>query len=408
MRSLSLSFLVCLLGLFTSCLDKSVSSHANTEKGNEQISLSENLAKVISGEIGTCSDQQKIFITDVNGDSKDDIVKLSDNNELVEVITYLNRGETLYESSKNINGGWSVDKDHYLADVNGDGIKDLVAVYKRDYGTGIIWFRTEVFQSYGNGFSNVSNEYTSSWVEGKKHIFGNLNFDQKEDMLEVYNTASYINYSINTSDGTRFNNHSSSTENGDFSNSFTFLSDINGDSICDVITLAKVNDNLKMYLYLLDNSQMVLSSMHTLTSCSDDMKFNFLDYNQDSKSDLIITQSKSGFLKIEIFTSNGDDLSQAHDFTISEWINNGLLDFEVKDNLLTLRHIYETNGYFKLDLYTMNDSMFEKTDECIIGEWPGKTSIRSAELDDNQENDFYIMQTKSDNFIYIKGYTYSN
>jgi Astacin (Peptidase family M12A)/FG-GAP-like repeat len=176
------------------------------------------------------------LLGDINGDGKDDVVGFGDAGVYVSLSTGTGFGEIQFVVAEfGYNSGWRLDTHpRYLADVNGDGKKDVVGF--SDEG---VW----VSFSTGLGFAApqfLINDfgYVSGWrVERHPRYLADVNGDGKQDVLGFGDAGIYLSLS----EGTGFGQVAFVVADYGYDTGWRverhprYLADINGDGKQDIV-----------------------------------------------------------------------------------------------------------------------------------------------------------------------------
>ena len=126
---------------------------------------------------------------DVNGDGRTDVVQLwLDSQSQINATTYLAtpgpNGITFVLASSNLLGNFPSPRQIFPADVNGDGMTDLLIAYKAGNGD----LKLAVFLSNGNGFVEAPSFDTGQqWLDKHIQFFAiDANGDGRTDLVEAY------------------------------------------------------------------------------------------------------------------------------------------------------------------------------------------------------------------------------
>jgi len=170
----------------------------------------------------------QVLIADLNGDGLVDLVK---QNLVGTVYTYLSLGDGTFgdvNTTENASGTSNVGYTH-LADINGDGLSDLI---KRTM-TGYFF----TYLSLGDGTFGSENEtITSSGVNDPGWIaFVDANSDGLADLVKRNRTGDFYTY-LSLGDGTFDENYiTTTTSSGSSYAGYVNFGDVNGDGIEDLI-----------------------------------------------------------------------------------------------------------------------------------------------------------------------------
>ncbi|MFK0278726.1 FG-GAP-like repeat-containing protein [Ensifer sp. NPDC090286] len=178
------------------------------------------------------------YLTDINGDGLADIVGFSDTG--VEMALADAASSAFVKVSATFpyfapNAGWSVDAPRYLADVNGDGAADIVG-----FDDGV-----QVALADGNGsfvspqtwFADIG--IRQGW-QGDDLLMADVNGDGKSDVIAMNQQTRSVNVALST--GTSFTqagwnqNYANFADNSAWSaDNPRMMSDVNGDGLADLI-----------------------------------------------------------------------------------------------------------------------------------------------------------------------------
>lgn len=183
----------------------------------------------------------RIFIMDINGDNKDDLVARSASGKFT---VYLSNGTGLAEAtSKDIPGFsdstiYSGTNRFFVMDINGDDKDDLAA--RDEWGGFQVWLSDGaniVFSNYKS--TNPALLDTDGWLSGNRFLVADINGDNKDDLLARY---AWGEFAVYLSDGVNIVRSGSFAEN-DYKDEYGWLNgnrflvmDIDGDNKEDMVT----------------------------------------------------------------------------------------------------------------------------------------------------------------------------
>lgn len=178
------------------------------------------------------------YLTDINGDGLADIVGFSDDG--VEMALADASTSTFVKVSSTFpyfapNTGWSADAPRYLADVNGDGAADIVG-----FNDGVqvaLADGTGGFEAPQTWFADIGIK--QGW-EGGDLLMADVNGDGKSDVIAMNQQTRSVNVALST--GTSFSEEGWNQNYANFADSSQWnadnprmMSDVNGDGLSDLV-----------------------------------------------------------------------------------------------------------------------------------------------------------------------------
>jgi RHS repeat-associated protein len=197
---------------------------------------------------------------DVNGDGITDILQFYENQQLLYVVSFLAsqaNGQITYSTQHpngqqlgHYSGVFGTDYNLFTADVNGDGLTDIVVVYPGGNNNQLLCI--DVFINTGSSFSKPYTTNTSNPWQGNSSLgfFAiDANGDGRVDLVQAYNYDNILNFNVWLSDfvgstgsfsGTAFNYDTK----GEYASPVFWPMDVNNDGITDMVVLWQNSDNL--------------------------------------------------------------------------------------------------------------------------------------------------------------------
>lgn len=140
------------------------------------------------------------LLGDVNGDGREDIVGFGDAGVYVSFSTGSSFGVAQFLVAEfGYNSGWRLDQHpRYLADVNGDGRKDIVG-----FGNDGVWTALSTGSGFGDAQFVLANFGTSSGWRADRHVraMGDIDGDGRQDIVGFGNAGIYRALSTGTGFG---------------------------------------------------------------------------------------------------------------------------------------------------------------------------------------------------------------
>ncbi|MHB1845459.1 MAG: FG-GAP-like repeat-containing protein [Deltaproteobacteria bacterium] len=174
------------------------------------------------------------LVGDINGDGKTDLVRILPQSGNAVANVWLSNGTGFALASANSVGGFGTGENAYqLADVNGDGMKDLVILWVSSTGQ----LTAQLSLSNGTAFQQVSNGALGPAVAGSEYLFEDVDGDGKTDLVWIYPNAGVMEVEVWRSTGSGFV-LGSEVPMGGFSPAWlTLPGDVNGDGKGDLVVV---------------------------------------------------------------------------------------------------------------------------------------------------------------------------
>lgn len=252
-----------------------------------------------SGAIGTA---RKILMGDINGDNKLDMVTIGKENtsEAGWVRTALSDGNnfTYWDYSSDIRKIDDVSNCKvFLTDVNGDNKDDLVGIATEGY-----WNAGYVYVALSNGVGFDFWTYNTGVrviadVTNSKIYLEDINGDLKTDLVTIapegLSNAGYVYAALSTGSGFDFWTFATTVKTIDYvASSKIYFPDVNGDGKADLVTVAPEQHGNAGYVYTALSTGSGFTFWSSITSGRvidyvTDSKIYFPDFNGDGKDDII-------------------------------------------------------------------------------------------------------------------------
>jgi hypothetical protein len=249
------------------------------------LSTGSGFTEVSNGPIGSWSTSFNYLVMDVNGDGRSDLVRLWQNGSLEYASVWLSTGTGFTQSSNASVGTWCTCIQDLVMDVNGDGKNDLVRLWQN--GTqqyAAVWL------SNGGGFSQVSNASIGTYSSAILQYPMDINGDGKTDLVRIWQNGTSAYASVWLSTGTGFTQVSNAAVGTwcsciqDF-----YTADVNGDGKNDLVRLWQNGTQEYAAVWLSTGTgfkEVSNAAVGTYCSC---ITYNIMDVNGDGKTDLVST-----------------------------------------------------------------------------------------------------------------------
>ncbi|MBX3660723.1 MAG: VCBS repeat-containing protein [Ramlibacter sp.] len=253
---------------------------------------------------------------DINGDGRTDVVAVNINASQICYRSFLATGNGQFDSNSgcltaSFEGGMA-----QLADINGDGLADLVASV--GVGTGMC---LAYFPSLGNGkFADPPAQFLtcdgSGSFAGWRFVAVDINRDGRADLLGIYNNTVQVCQRPALARGDAFFTlGDTQCFNADYDRWVWNVADVNGDGKPDLVGTwladgAVATPCTEVILGTGEAGQMVKlpsSRICNYGAVSAGMSPHVGDFNGDGKSDLLVAKAMSGQICFKFLLSNGAD-----------------------------------------------------------------------------------------------------
>ena len=263
---------------------------------------------------GVFEDDQKWLAGDFNGDGRDDLATVFNDNNLASMDVRLSDGSTFALETWAIQQGGFWDAQKWLAgDFNGDGRDDLVNVFN-DNGLATMNAHLSDGASFATG-TNWATQQGDFW-DAQKWLAGDLNGDGRDDLVNVFGENGLVSVDVHLSDGSSFGFDRWATQLGSFSDNQKWLvGDFNGDGRDDLVNVFNDNGLASMEVYLSDGSGFVTEAWATQQGGFwDAQKWLVGDFNSDGRDDLVNVFNDNDLASIDVHLSSGSS------FGFARWV----------------------------------------------------------------------------------------
>ena len=240
-----------------------------------------------------------VALSDVNGDSKLDIVVANDGTGNVGVLINRGNGSFLAQTTYTTGTGskpYSVS----LGDVNGDSKPDMVVANSGTDNLG-------VFLNLGNGTFLPQITYTSD-DNPRSVTLADVNGDNKLDIVVVNNNANTVGVFLNRGNGTFLGQTNYTTGVGSNPRG-VIVGDVNGDNAPDIVVANNGGDTVGIFLNR-GNGSFLAQTTYTTGSGSGSRSVALADVNGDNKLDIVVANDGTDNVGVLINRGNGTFLAQ--------------------------------------------------------------------------------------------------
>ncbi|MFN6517343.1 MAG: S8 family serine peptidase [Nostoc sp. CreGUA01] len=254
-------------------------------------------------EQGEFGNEQKWLIGDFNGDKRDDLAKVFNDEGRANIDVYLSNGDSLRnERWATQQGGFWNSQKWLVGDFNGDGRDDLAKVFNDADQASI-----DVHLSNGSSFiiGRWATQQGGFW-NSQKWLTGDFNSDGKDDLTKVFNDADQASIDVHISNGSSLKIERWATQQGGFWNNQKWLAgDFNGDGRDDLVNVFNDANQISINVHISNGSSLAIGRWATQQGgFSDDQKWLTGDFNGDGQDDLANVFNDANQASIDVYLSS--------------------------------------------------------------------------------------------------------
>jgi hypothetical protein len=327
------------------------------------------------------------LLADVDGDGKRDLVILWNNGSAFAQVSKAT-GTGFQQVSNAAVGAWNPTTRNLVGDVDHDGKQDLVRVYQA--GTSAY---AQVWQSTGSGFQSVSNASIGGWDPTYVDLVMDVDGDGKRDLVVLWNNGQ-TTAQVSTSNGTGFARVSNTSLGVTWSTADRFLvGDVDGNGKQDLVRLHQVGTSTY--------AQVFVSNGTTFTSVSDasiggwDPTYVDLlgDFDGDGKADLLVVWNNAGATTAQLSLSNATGFARVSNaatgvaWRASSRYFLGDADGDGRQDLVT---VYPNGVAAYAQVATSNGLGFVQTSNAAVGGWSSAWVDELADVSGDGKADLLV------------------
>ncbi len=329
---------------------------------------------------------------DINGDGLTDMIVPWKNGKNINFDVYLSNGRNLSPGTNQTTSYAMSDFGVIAADVNGDGLGDVVQPYANGSN---ISFRT--FLSTGTSFGTVANTDTTIGTSNLAFLPADVNGDGLEDIVQVVDNGGKVRYVVYLSkgDGTFEQGRITNTNRGKDNYGFLPL-DVNGDGLADIVQPQTSGGTLKFLVEYSTGTGFTEGPSVSTGRNPSKPEIEVGDVNGDQKADLILIDNISSTQnEIVPFLSTGTSFRQVQTVTAQGGDDSlGIYPFNLNSDGRTdlLQELKSSNGKVKLmPFYSLGDR-FQAGSPFTSNVDASKLAIKPADLSGDGKQDVLVPQ----------------
>jgi len=239
--------------------------------------------------IGPGPQATAIAVADVNGDGIPDLIEATGNT----IGVMLGNGNGTFQATQTVSTGVNTAYAIAVADMNGDGKPDLIVANERQYPSGSVGILL------GNGNGSFGSEATfAARMFPSSVAVADLNGDGKLDVVATNTESNNISVLLGNGDGTL---QAQQNPTVGASPRSVAIADLNGDGIPDLIV---ANGNSTGISVLLGNGDGSFQPQHTFSAGAGPYYVTTADLNGDGNLDVIVANTI--YHAISVLLGNGD------------------------------------------------------------------------------------------------------
>ncbi|MFN6447102.1 MAG: S8 family serine peptidase [Nostoc sp. DedSLP05] len=303
----------CLTGLPEDYVSAASISSLSTDAFSSSIT-SENYASAASNftsgrwatEQGEFLNDQKWLVGDFNGDGKHDLAKVFNDTEQASIDVYFSNGSsfTIERWATQQGGFWNSQK-WLVGDFNGDGRDDLAKVFNEDGQASI-----DVHLSSGSSFNmeRWATQQGGFW-NSQKWLAGDFNGDGGDDLAKVFDDVGQASIDVYLSSGSSFTIQRWVTQQGGFSDDQKWLAgDFNNDGDEDLANIFNEDNRASIDVHLSKRNSFIIGRWTTAQGgFSIEQKWLAGDFNADGQNDLANVFNESNQASIDVYAAGSPE-----------------------------------------------------------------------------------------------------
>ncbi|GHU64363.1 hypothetical protein FACS1894123_08890 [Bacteroidia bacterium] len=245
---------------------------------------------------------KSFLLADLNGDGMTDVVNISQaSNGTYRYNYYMFDGEKLTYNYKGFNTN---DKEAITGDFNGDGKQEILVIGNKKV------FNEEGREIASGGIDDWGSQYIKDYFPNNRYLC-DFNGNGKTDILVMNGSSGWV-YELNGSSFVRLSAFNTTNIKNTY---FPYFGDFNGDGKTDVLikNVQGGNNNIDVSILFSTGKGFV---KQTMSNADIKAKVFVGDFNRDGKSDIFHMEVVNNTIRMKVGTFNGTDFTTAYYSTI--------------------------------------------------------------------------------------------
>lgn len=318
------------------------------------------------------SDAQKWFMADVNGDGLTDAVNVFGDDGKSSIDVHLNRGG-YFEAQRwesRAGGYWDTQR-WFVADVNGDGLIDLVNVFGDSGATSI-----DVHMNMGGRFESQRWETRAGgFWDAQKWFVADVNGDGLADVINVFGEDGQLSIDVHLNRGGRFEAQRWETRTGGYWESQRwFVVDANGDGLADLVNVFSDSGEASIDVHLNMGGSFAMQRWETRAGGYwDAQKWFMADVNGDGLADAVNVFGDDGQTSVDVHLNRGGRFESQRWETRAGgfWdAQRWFVDDVNGDGVSDLVNVFSDSGNASADVHLSNSGVVD-----VVGMANGRRSV---------------------------------
>jgi RHS repeat-associated protein len=256
------------------------------------ISTGTNFGREVVTNTSTNSDHLAFLPADVNADGLEDVVQVVDNGGKVRYVVFLSKGDGSFDSGVVTDTNRSKDNYGFIPlDVNGDGRADIVQPQTKNNSLNFL-----VEFSTGDRFEEGPSVPTGRNPSKPDIQVADVNGDQKADLILIDPGTTTDEIVPFLSTGTSFRQVLTVTAQGGENNLGIYAFNLNGDGRTDLLQEVKSSGKIKLIPFYSLGDRFQAGSQFSSTVDASTLGLKPAQLTGDGKQDVIVPQDQSGTL----------------------------------------------------------------------------------------------------------------